>query len=228
MDATSGGWPVTPRHGKAVEIQALWYNALRSVEALAVDYGDTATATGLRTIAARAKRSFAREFWNRKAGCLFDVVRGDERDESIRPNQIIAVSLPHSMLTNAQARAVVAVVERELLRPYGVRTLAPGDPRYRGRYDGDCDMRDGGYHQGPAWPWLIGPFISAYLRVHRRRAAARRQADAWLRPLREYHESAGPGRIPELFDGDSPHAPRGCISQAWSVAEVLRAIAEIG
>ena len=223
MDAKIGDWVVTPRHGKPVEVQALWYNALRSVEALAAKYGDTQTAQHLRKAAARARRHFARLFWNDEAGCLYDVVRGDERDGSIRPNQIIAVSLPFMMLTQDQAKRVVGIVERALLTPYGLRTLAPGDPRYRGRYEGDLATRDSRYHQGAAWPWLMGPFITAYLKVNRRSATARRQAEAWLRPLRDHLAEAGLGQVSELFDGDPPHVPRGCIAQAWSVAELLRA-----
>ncbi len=228
MDAKIGDWAVTPRHGKPVEIQALWYNALRSVGAFATEYGDTVRARRLRTTAARARRHFAQAFWNSEAGCLFDVVKGGDRDPSIRPNQIIAVSLPFMMLTQAQARDVVGTVERELLTPYGLRTLAPGDPRYQGRYEGDGATRDARYHQGAAWPWLMGPFITAYLKVHRRSAAGRRRAEAWLGPLRAHLAEAGLGQMSELFDGDPPHAPRGCIAQAWSVAEMLRATSACG
>jgi predicted glycogen debranching enzyme len=226
MDAKIGDWAVTPRHGKPVEIQALWYNALRTVESLARGYGDTGGARRLRATAARARRHFAPAFWNAETGCLFDVVRGDHRDPSIRPNQIIAVSLPFTMLTIGQSRDVVRVVQRDLLTPYGLRTLAAGDPRYQGRYEGDGATRDAGYHQGAVWPWLIGPFITAYLKAHRRSAAARRQADAWLAPLRDHLAEAGIGQVSELFDGDAPHTRRGCIAQAWSVAEVLRATTE--
>ncbi len=228
MDARIGDRAVTPRHGKPVEIQALWYNALRSVAALAAEYRDANTAQALRRTAARARRHFARLFWNDDAGCLYDVVRGDQRDGSIRPNQIIAVSLPFMMLTRDQARQVVGVVQRELLTPYGLRTLAPGDPRYQGRYEGDPATRDAGYHQGAAWPWLMGPFVTAYLKVNRRSATARRQVEAWLRPLRDHLGEAGLGQISELFDGDPPHAPRGCIAQAWSVAELLRSSSQCG
>lgn len=226
MDAKIGNWAVTPRHGKPVEIQALWYNALRTVESLAREYGDNGVARRLRATAARARRHFAPAFWNAETGCLFDVVSGDHHDSSIRPNQIIAVSLPFTMLTIGQSRDVVRVVERDLLTPYGLRTLAPGDSRYQGRYEGDGATRDARYHQGAAWPWLIGPFITAYLKVHRRSAAARRQADAWLAPLRDHLADAGLGQVSELFDGDPPHTPRGCIAQAWSVAELLRATTE--
>ena len=226
MDARIGNWAVTPRHGKPVEIQALWYNALRFVALLAREYGDMAVARRLRSTAARARRNLAPAFWNAEAGCLFDVVRGDDRDPSIRPNQIIAVSLPFTMLTQGQSRDVVRIVERDLLTPYGLRTLAPEDSRYQGRYEGDGATRDARYHQGPAWPWLRGPFVTAYLKVHRWSAAARRQADGWLQPLRNHLADAGFGQVSELFDGDPPHTPRGCIAQAWSVAELLRATTE--
>lgn len=228
MDARVGDRAVTPRDGKPVEIEALWYNGLRSVAALAVKYRDTTTAQRLNGTAVRARRHFARLFWNDAAGCLYDAVRGDERDGAIRPNQIIAVSLPFMMLTQAQAKQVVSVVERELFTPYGLRTLAPGDQRYQGRYEGGPAARDSGYHQGAAWPWLMGPFITAYLKVNRRSTAARRQTEAWLQPLREHLREAGLGQISELFDGAPPFTPRGCIAQAWSVAELLRAISESG
>ena len=228
MDAKIGDRAVTPRHGKPVEIQALWYNALRSVAALAVEYRDAKTAQRLSKTATRTRRHFARLFWNDEAGCLYDVVRGDERDGAIRPNEIIAVSLPFMRLTQDQARRVVGVVQRELLTPYGLRTLAPGDPQYQGRYEGDPAARDSRYHQGAAWPWLMGPFITGYLKVNRRSVVARRQAETWLRPLREHLCEAGLGQISELFDGDAPYTPRGCIAQAWSVAELLRSTSESG
>lgn len=226
MDAKIGDWAVTPRHGKPVEIQALWYNALCTVESLARECGDIGVAQRLRTTAARARRHFAPAFWNAGTGCLFDVVRGGDRDPSIRPNQIIAVSLPFTMLTIGQSRDVVRVVERDLLTPYGLRTLTPEDSRYQGRYEGDGATRDARYHQGAAWPWLMGSFITAYLRVHRRSAAARRKADTWLQPLRDHLADAAIGQVSELFDGDPPHTPQGCIAQAWSVAELLRATTE--
>lgn len=228
MDARIGGWAVTPRDGKPVEIEALWYNALRSVAALAAKYRDTTTARRLNRTAGLARRHFARLFWHDEAGCLYDVVRGHERDGAIRPNQVLAVSLPFMMLTQDQATRVVGVVQRELLTPYGLRTLAPGDPQYQGRYEGGPAARDSRYHQGAAWPWLMGPFVTAYLKVNRRSAAARRQTEAWLRPLHEHLREAGLGQISELFDGDPPYTPRGCIAQAWSMAELLRATSESG
>lgn len=223
MDAKIGDWVVTPRHGKAVEIQALWYNALRIMEGLALECGDGDGRAHYRALAEAAARSFEPLFWNGEADCLFDVVDGLRRDASIRPNQIFAVSLPHSMLSSERAARVVATVERELLTPYGLRSLAPGDPQYRARYEGDPVSRDSAYHQGTVWPWLLGPFITAYLKTNHGTPAAHRQAAEWLGALRDYALGEGLGQIPEVFDGDAPHRPGGCIAQAWSVAELLRA-----
>lgn len=226
MDVTIGDRVVTPRCGKAVEIQALWYNALCVMERLAHRFGDEESETRYAEMAARAKRSFNGLFWNEAAECLYDVVDGDTRDGSIRPNQIFAVSLPHTMLSREQARRVVDVVERELLTPYGLRSLAPSDPHYRGRYEGDPRSRDEAYHEGTVWPWLMGPFITAYMKVNGDNNTARKRAAAWLEGFRGYLHEAGLGQVPEIFDGDPPHRPRGCIAQAWSVAELLRATVE--
>jgi glycogen debranching enzyme len=177
-------------------------------------------------MAERAKESFARQFWNADAGCLYDVVECCARDGSIRPNQIIAASLHHSMLDDEQARQVVAVVERELLTPVGLRSLSPNDSRYVGRYAGDMNQRDGAYHQGPVWAWLIGPFITAYLKANGKTNASREQAQRWIDGFLPHLYTAGLGQVSEIFDGDAPHAPRGCIAQAWSVAELLRVAVE--
>jgi glycogen debranching enzyme len=157
---------------------------------------------------------------------LNDVVNGGLPDSSIRPNQILAVSLAHSMLSPERARSVVDSVQRHLLTPYGLRTLAPSDPQYRGRYTGDQTGRDGAYHQGTVWPWLLGPFLQAYIKANGNSDAARRQGAEWLAPLKNYVADAGLGQIPEIFEGDPPHRPVGCIAQAWSVAEILRALVE--
>jgi predicted glycogen debranching enzyme len=226
MDAKIGDWVVTPRHGKPVEIQALWYNALRVMEDLALRYDYAADSLHYREIANRARNSFPQLFWNEADGCLYDVVDGDARDASMRPNQIFAVSLFHKMLSAEKAMAVVDAVERHLLTPYGLRTLAPIDPRYRGRYEGDPANRDSAYHQGTVWPWLMGPFISAYLHVHGRSREAQAQARQWLAELRRYAAQEGLGDVPEVFDGDAPQRAGGCIAQAWSVAELLRALLE--
>jgi predicted glycogen debranching enzyme len=227
MDAKVGDWVVTPRHGKPVEIQALWYNALCVMADLAARYGDAARHEHWTQLAVRAKASFNELFWNAAAGCLYDVVEGTERDAAVRPNQILAVSLPHTLLTAEHARQVVAVVERELLTHYGLRSLAPSDPRYVARYTGDIPSRDGAYHQGTVWPWLLGPFFSAYMKVAHDSPAARQQVRRWLVAFAEHLRDAGLGQVSEIFDADVPHAPRGCIAQAWSVAELLRVAAEL-
>jgi predicted glycogen debranching enzyme len=222
MDVRIGDRMITPRFGKPVEVQALWYNALRFMEALAKRYGDADRRREYATLASRAKRSFTSQFWNADAGCLYDVVREESRDGSVRPNQVLAVSVPYTMLPRAEAIAVLDVVERLLLTPYGLRTLAASDPRYCGRYDGDAQQRDAAYHQGTVWPWLIGPFVTAYCRTHRG-PSARAKVEGWLKPLVNHLSEAGLGQVSEVFDGDPPHRPGGCIAQAWSVAELLRA-----
>jgi predicted glycogen debranching enzyme len=226
MDAKVGDWVVTPRRGKPVEIQALWYNALCIMEDLARRFGDEAAQKRYRNLATVASWSFNRLFWNENAGCLYDVVNGAGPDASIRPNQILAVSLTHSMLPPERARLVVEKVREHLLTPCGLRTLAPSDPQYRGRYTGGPAERDGAYHQGTVWPWLLGPFITAYVKVNGNSAAARRQAGQWLAPIEDHLTDGGLGHISEILDGDPPQRPCGCIAQAWSVAEVLRTLVE--
>jgi predicted glycogen debranching enzyme len=226
MDAKVGDWVVTPRRGKPVEIQALWYNALCIMEDLARRFGDHAAEKRYRHMAAVAQWSFNRLFWNEKLGCLYDVVNGGQPDPSIRPNQIFAVSMPHNMLPEDRARRVVEKVEEHLLTSFGLRTLAPSDPQYRGHYTGGPTERDGAYHQGTVWPWLLGPFITAYIKVNGGSEEARRQAQAWLSPLESQLAEAGLGHVSEIFEGDAPHRPCGCIAQAWSVAEILRVYLE--
>jgi predicted glycogen debranching enzyme len=220
MDAKIGDWVVTPRHGKPVEIQALWYNALRITEDLARRFDDTGYQAFVRELADQARESFGAQFWNADASCLYDVVQGDQRDSSIRPNQIYAVSLPYAIVCPDKARMVVDTVERELLTPMGLRSLSPRDPNYRGRYEGDGAARDSIYHQGTVWPYLVGAFVDAYLKVHG--AAGRLRAVEILDHLRDAMRSYGLGQLAEIADGDAPHTPRGCIAQAWSIAELLR------
>ncbi len=211
MDAKVGTWVVTPRSGKPVEIQALWYNALRMMQELTGNarYG---------SMADEARESFARQFWNPETGCLFDVIDGNWKDASIRPNQLGAIGLGHRILEDREkAASLLAVVERDLLTPYGLRTLSPRDPHYRGRYTGDPSSRDGAYHQGTVWPWLMGLYCNACAYVRGKVDAA-----ALTAALDEFRDDRGVGQIPELFDGDAPHEPRGCIAQAWSVAELMR------
>ena len=226
MDAKVGDWVVTPRTGKPVEIQALWYNALRILGDLAHKFSDSGPETFLHELANQARQRFEAQFWNADAGCLYDVIDAEHRDASIRPNQIFAVSLHHSMLPPDKQRQVVDVVQRELLTPVGLRSLSPHDANYRPHYEGGVRERDSAYHQGTVWPWLIGPFISAYVKVHGRREEAREQAGAWVKTFHEHLSTAGLGQIPEIADAEPPHEPRGCIAQAWSIAELLRAAVE--
>ena len=226
MDAKVGDWVVTPRRGRPVEIQALWYNALCIMEDFARKFQDESGQKRYRNMAIVASWSFNRLFWNESAGCLYDVMNSGAPDVSIRPNQIFAVSLPHSMLSSERAKSVVEKVQQHLLTPYGLRSLAPSDPQYRGRYSGGPVERDAAYHQGTVWPWLIGPFITAYIRVNGGSDASRKQAAAWVEPFRDHLTDGGLGHISEIFDGETPHRPCGCIAQAWSVAELLRAYVE--
>jgi predicted glycogen debranching enzyme len=225
MDSKIGDWVVTPRHGKPVEIQALWYNALRVMESFAAEF-DPAMKSSYANMADQAKASFNAKFWNEAEGCLYDVVSNDGSDGSIRPNQIFAVSLPHTMLPEDRARRVVEVVQRDLLVPCGLRSLTPKHPDYRPHYQGGVWERDSSYHQGTVWPWLIGPFITAYVKVNNRSAAARQHAAAWLACFESDINTIGLGQISEIADADLPHTARGCMAQAWSVSELLRAAVE--
>jgi len=227
MDAKVGDWVVTPRRGKAVEINALWYNALRLMSGWLADAGDEAGAAELREHAARAAKSFNARFWNPATGCLFDVLdplEGGPNDPAIRPNQLLAVSLTHPVLDQAHWLPVLEVVERELLTPLGLRTLSRDHPDYKSRYYGDLRSRDAAYHQGTVWAWLIGPYIDAWLKVHPgEEATARRFLEDF-----DAHLSEGcVGAISEIFDAEVTYTQRGCIAQAWSVAEVLRCLAKV-
>ncbi|HYE72854.1 MAG TPA: amylo-alpha-1,6-glucosidase, partial [Blastocatellia bacterium] len=226
MDAKIGDWVVTPRTGKAVEIQALWYNALCVISHLANEFGDKSNASRFRRMAKRCKHSFNQQFWNEAANCLYDVVDGETRDASMRPNQILTVSLKHSMLNASRAKQVVGSVQRELLTPLGLRSLAVSDSSYRGHYEGGPRERDAVYHQGTVWAWLIGPFITAYIKTNRGNDRSRRLAAKWLEAFEQHLNEAGLGHVSEIFDGDAPHNSRGCIAQAWSVAELLRVAVE--
>ncbi len=208
MDAKCEGIAFTPRDGKPVEINALWYHALMLLRR--------------KDLAARVKESFRKAFWISPFRGLADVLNSNGRDTAIRPNQIFAVSLPHSPLDLDEQQAVVAVVQRELLTPYGLRTLARGNPHYRPRMEGGPYQRDEAYHNGTVWPWLIGPFLEAYLKVNRNSEAARAQCRQWLAPLIEHMNHNCLGHIAEVFDADEPQRPAGCCAQAWSDSEVLR------
>jgi len=225
MDARVGDRVVTPRYGKPVEIQALWYNALRVMEELAGTFSEPDAKQEYGAMADKARTSFNALFWNEQTGCLYDVVNGEIRDASIRPNQVIALSLTNTMVAKDRAVSILSVVERELLTPRGLRTLSPSDPNYIGRYEGAPGTRDGAYHQGTVWPWLMGPFITASVKTLGRKAG-RRLAVTWLENFQQHFNEACLGQVSEIFDGDAPHTPRGCVAQAWSVAELLRAIVE--
>ena len=226
MDAKVGDWVVTPRMGKPVEINALWYNALCVMKSLAETFDDPDRAVAYGDLALRARRSFARAFWNADTGCLYDYIDGGYRDPAVRPNQIFALSLPHRMLPEDLERRILETVEHDLLTPLGLRSLAPENSAYVGRYGGDQTARDGAYHQGTVWGWLIGPFVTAWVRLHGATPESRQEAMKFLQPFQHHLHDAGLGQISEIFDGNPPHEPRGCFAQAWSVAEVLRAYVE--
>ncbi|MFN2542450.1 MAG: amylo-alpha-1,6-glucosidase [Chthoniobacterales bacterium] len=223
MDAKMGDWVVTPRHGKAVEINALWYNALRLLVCWLREEGEATSAERYDEQAERMRASFNQRFWYAQGGYLYDVVNvngGSENDSSCRPNQLFAVSLDYPVLDPEHWGAVIQVAETKLLTPVGLRTLSPDDPAYKPIYSGDLRSRDGAYHQGTVWAWLIGPFIDAWLKVHPHdRTAARK----FLARYPEHLSEAGMGTISEVFDAREPHHEGGCIAQAWSIAEVLRA-----
>jgi glycogen debranching enzyme len=236
MDVRVGDWVVTPRHGKPVEINALWYNALCIMEELSARFGEDPDP--YRTLAAQVKDSFCRRFWNAEKGYLYDVIdecedagngngeRGTGEDARLRPNQIYAVSLPFSLLTEEQARSVVAVVKEKLYAGCGLRSLSPDDPEYHPIYLGTLPKRDAAYHQGTAWGFLMGAFISAYTKVHHHSPESICQALAFLAPVEKHFTEGCIGSISEIFDGDAPHTCRGCYAQAWSVGEVLRCYRE--
>jgi glycogen debranching enzyme, archaeal type, putative len=224
MDAKVDGWVVTPRRGKAVEINALWYNALRLLEGWLVSLRGEDAAAEVRARADRVYESFNKRFWMPDRGFLYDVVDGDDGDSPLcRPNQLLAISLDHPVLDRDRWESVLRVVQDRLLTPVGLRSLAPGEPDYKSRYFGDLRSRDAAYHQGTVWGWLIGPFIDSWLKLHPDdRVGARRFLAGCIEALDDF----GIGTIAEVFDAEAPYTPRGCIAQAWSVAEVLRAWAK--
>lgn len=223
MDAKVDDWVVTPRRGKAVEINALWFNALCLLAGWLHDAGAPDDARTIEEHAQRCRLSFAARFWNDATGHLYDVVDGEDGDDpACRPNQIFAIALPHPVLGRELWQPVLDVVTKRLLTPVGLRSLAPGHPDYKARYFGDLRSRDAAYHQGTVWSWLIGPYVDAWLAVHPDdRAGARRAIEPMLRHLDE----ACIGSVSEIFDAEPPFTPRGCFAQAWGVAEVLRALA---
>lgn len=223
MDAKVDQWVVTPRNGKPVEVNALWYNAVCVQEGLARVFGEPPIR---RNLAEQIKGGFTGVFWREKEGYLCDVIAPEGKDRQVRPNQLLAVSLPFSLMNEAQARRIVRRVWRELYVTCGIRSLSPENSAYQGIYTGDRVRRDGAYHQGTAWSWLMGPFVTAYRKAHNYSAASRVQAQLFLAPFHSHLRDRGIGHISEIFDGDEPVIPRGCFAQAWGVAEVLRAYVE--
>ncbi|MEL7239884.1 MAG: amylo-alpha-1,6-glucosidase, partial [Planctomycetota bacterium] len=214
MDARYEGKAFTPRHGKAVEINALWYHALRCL--------------GRDEEAARVCNSFQRLFWRADGRGLFDVITEGKADKCIRPNQIFAVSLEHSPLDAQQQATVVDTVRRELLTPFGLRTLSRDHDKFQKRYSGTVEERDGAYHNGTVWPWLMGAFLDAHLRINKNSPAARDRARTWLTPIVQHLRTGGCfGSVSEVFDATFPYRPGGCFAQAWSVAEVFRLAVEL-
>ncbi len=223
MDVKVGNWVVTPRHGKAVEINALWYNALMVMSKLSSLFGKKDIYLSL---AEKAKHSFNKVFWNDEKKCLYDVVNYEGCDSSIRPNQILACALSYNVIDRERAKLVVEKVWQCLYTAYGLRTLPIDDTNYRGIYKGDMLSRDGAYHQGTVWTWILGRFIKAFVWVNGETQQARQLAKDFILPFQDHIMDAGLKSISEIFDGNEPHYPRGCFAQAWSVSEILRAARE--
>jgi predicted glycogen debranching enzyme len=227
MDAKVGDWVVTPRHGKPVEINALWYNALRMTQHWAQEYGDTNFSEELRHQAELHRVSFEAQFWNAGRGCLFDRIAPEGPDARIRPNQVFALSLPFPLMNDGQQRMILDLITARLATPFGLRTLEREDPEYRGRYQGGPLERDGAYHQGTVWPWLMGPYVSARLHVYGRGEANVRECRRLVEGLAGQLNRKCLGQLAEIYDGDAPQRPVGAVAQAWSVAELLRVLAQL-
>jgi predicted glycogen debranching enzyme len=228
MDAKVGDWIITPRRGRPVSVNALWYNALRVAADLASRFGQSKRAEELLALALRVKDAFNQRYWNAATNCCFDVV-GDvpeTNDPAIRPNQIFAISLPYAVLESSRFAAVLEKIRTELLTRFGLRTLSSADEHYQGHYAGPPVARDRAYHQGSVYPWLLGAYVSAYVKVAGRTDNTRREVRRVLDGCIEYMQGDGIGQLCELFDGDAPHKPGGAIASARSVAEVLRAYVE--
>jgi predicted glycogen debranching enzyme len=224
MDAKVGDWVVTARQGKAVEVNALWYNTLSIMSVLCTRIGFGAEASRYATRARVAKQRFQELFWNGESDCLFDYIDGSSRDTRIRPNQILALSLPFQLIEGGQAIALLKTIEQKLLTPFGLRTLDPSNPNFQSNYGGTQASRDSAYHQGTVWPWLLGPYITATCQVLGE--PGRIKSMKLLESIRSHFSSNGLGSISEIFDGNEPHTARGAIAQAWSVAEILRCYVE--
>jgi predicted glycogen debranching enzyme len=219
MDAKVDDWVVTPRIGKPVEINALWIHALRIMARFTRQLGYMDDFKRYTDQANKAVEAFTQRYWYAEGGYLYDVVDGpDGSDATLRPNQLFAISLKPALLSHDAAWSVINACARELLTSFGLRSLAPSDSAYNGKFTGDRYARDGAYHQGTVWGWLIGPFVEAHYTVYKDREAAR----SYLLPFKQHLSAAGLGSISEVFEGDPPHTAKGCMAQAWSVAEVLR------
>ncbi|MFX1520444.1 MAG: amylo-alpha-1,6-glucosidase [Promethearchaeota archaeon] len=227
MDAKVGDWTVTPREGKAVEIQALWYNALKIMKNLSRLFDDNEHIARYDALSKRVQNNFERTFWNEQSKCAYDCVNNNEKDASIRPNQLFIISLDYPLLSKEKQQLILYKVWDDLLTPYGLRSLSKRDPNYVQKYEGDRWRRDSAYHQGTVWGWLLGPFITSFVKLNNYEFSWRKFAfETFLKPYTVQLRYAGLGSISEIFDGESPHFARGCISQAWSVAEPLRAYIE--
>ena len=236
MDVKVGEWVVTPRHGKAVEINALWYNALNIMAQLQKYFGDEKEAVENEKLAEKVKESFSKKFWNEEENCLYDCIEVVENnqyntqleitDNSIRPNQIWAVSLPFSILDSEKEKKIVQMVYKHLYTPYGIRSLSPEDASYKNKYIGKLIYRDGAYHMGTAWGYISGAFISAYCKVHHHSKEAVLKAKEMCDYFGDHMEDGCLNGIAEIFDGDFACTSRGCYTQAWSIGEVLRAYME--
>jgi len=224
MDAKVGDWVVTPRRGKVVEINALWYNALRSMELFYELFGKEKKSLAYKAKAERVYASFNRQFWNDAASYLYDYIDGDYRSDDLRPNQVFALSLPYPLLAGTRAKAVLTVITENLLTPFGLRSLDQANEQYKPHYVGDIWKRDGSYHQGTVWSFLLGPYVDASFYVNG--VQARGPASLFIKTFLNHLNEAGVGTVSEIFDGAYPHMPKGCIAQAWGVGEVLRVIAE--
>jgi glycogen debranching enzyme len=217
---------LTPRVGRPVELNALWYNAVRIAAELCDRYGRVDRARAMNELAATIKHFFNQRFWNNSTGCCYDVVDDHGQDPSVRPNQLLAIGLPFAVLDADRHELVLRKIESELLTPVGIRTLSPADPCYQGRYAGGIVSRDRACHNGSAYPWLLGSYATALIRVHGQSPTTLAQIEHSVRPCIDHLLDNSLGQIPELFDGDSPHAPGGAIASAASVGEVLRIYAE--
>ena len=226
MDVRVGDWVVTPRHGKPVEINALWYNALKVMEILSNRYESDLVAQEYQKMSALVKDSFKKKFWNPSAGCLYDVISDSSADDSIRPNQIWAVFLPHTMLEKEQEKSIVDVVREELYTPYGIRSLTSQNLSYKGKYIGKLINRDGAYHMGTAWAFISGAFISAYCKTNHYSEKSVEIAKEMCLSFQDHMEDGCLNGIAEIFDGDFASTGRGCYNQAWSVGEILRVYKE--